>query len=207
MALSVALAIFWRMRGEVQLPRTVALDRDRYGSGLRHRRLGYLHAMQPHPCATATTSLSALAACRQRLVISYQTRAWFNGPWRGGPRTWLAGYSGLGGWGGGDVESEGPELAEVGADLEVAVGFAFVPVGAMSGQGAQQVIHAKIPYKGKNKPEPQKAANRARARLRAPGERANAQLKTWRILRKLRCCPWRAGQLAKAIHALEIHAA
>jgi hypothetical protein len=27
------------------------------------------------------------------------------------------------------------------------------------------------------------------------------------ILRKLRCCPWRAGQLAKAIHALEIHAA
>jgi hypothetical protein len=38
-------------------------------------------------------------------------------------------------------------------------------------------------------------------------ERANAQLKTWRILRKLRCCPWRAGQLAKAIHALEIHAA
>jgi hypothetical protein len=25
-----------------------------------------------------------------------------------------------------------------------------------------------------------------------------------RILRKLCCCPWRAGQLAKAIHALEI---
>jgi hypothetical protein len=32
-------------------------------------------------------------------------------------------------------------------------------------------------------------------------------LKNWRILRKLRCCPWRAGQLAKAIHALEINAA
>jgi hypothetical protein len=29
--------------------------------------------------------------------------------------------------------------------------------------------------------------------------------KNRRILRKLRCCPWRAGQLAKAIHALEIH--
>jgi hypothetical protein len=27
---------------------------------------------------------------------------------------------------------------------------------------------------------------------------ANAQLKSWRILRKLRCCPWRAGQLAKS---------
>ena len=49
----------------------------------------------------------------------------------------------------------------------------------------------------------QKAANRAHAQLRAPGERANAQLKTWRILRKLRCCPWRAGQLAKAIHVLQ----
>jgi hypothetical protein len=67
--------------------------------------------------------------------------------------------------------------------------------------------HAKIPYRGKGKPPSQKEANRAHARLRAPGERANAQLKTWRILRKLRCCPWRAGQLAKAIHALEIHAA
>jgi hypothetical protein len=33
------------------------------------------------------------------------------------------------------------------------------------------------------------------------------QLKTWRILRKLRCCPWRAGQLAKAIHALQIREA
>ena len=33
---------------------------------------------------------------------------------------------------------------------------------------------------------------------------ANAQLKTWRILRKVRCCPWRAGQLAKAIHVLQI---
>jgi hypothetical protein len=36
-----------------------------------------------------------------------------------------------------------------------------------------------------------------------PGERANAQLKTWRILRKLRCCLWRADQLAKAIHVLQ----
>ena len=61
------------------------------------------------------------------------------------------------------------------------------------------------PYRGRNKPASQKDANRAHARLRAPGERANAQLKTWRILRKLRCCPWRAGQLAKAIHVLQAH--
>lgn len=60
-----------------------------------------------------------------------------------------------------------------------------------------------IPYKGKGKPEPQKDANRSHARLRGPGERANAQLKNWRILRKLRCCPHRAGHLAKAIHVLQ----
>jgi hypothetical protein len=59
------------------------------------------------------------------------------------------------------------------------------------------------PYRGRNKPASQKNANRAHAQLRSPGERANAQLKTWYILRKLRCCPWRAGQLAKAIHVLQ----
>jgi DDE superfamily endonuclease/Helix-turn-helix of DDE superfamily endonuclease len=77
----------------------------------------------------------------------------------------------------------------------------------LADKGYQGAAHAKIPYRGKNKPESQKQANRAHARLRAPGERANAQLKTWRILRKLRCCPWRAGKLAKAIHALQIHGA
>ena len=61
----------------------------------------------------------------------------------------------------------------------------------------------RTPYRGRNKPASQQDANRAHARLRAPGERANAQLKSWRILRKLRCCPWRAGQLAKAIHVLQ----
>jgi DDE superfamily endonuclease len=59
------------------------------------------------------------------------------------------------------------------------------------------------PYRGRNKPASQKDANRAHAQLRSPGERANAQLKNWHILRKLRCCPWQAGQLAKAIHVLQ----
>jgi DDE superfamily endonuclease/Helix-turn-helix of DDE superfamily endonuclease len=77
----------------------------------------------------------------------------------------------------------------------------------LADKGYQGSTHAMIPYRGKNKPPSQKEANRAHAKLRAPGERANAQLKNWRILRKLRCCPWRAGQLAKAIHALETHAA
>ena len=63
--------------------------------------------------------------------------------------------------------------------------------------------HVLVPYRGRGKPPSQKAANSAHARLRAPGERANARLKTWHILRKLRCCPWRAGQIAKAIQLLQ----
>lgn len=59
--------------------------------------------------------------------------------------------------------------------------------------------HVRVPYKGRNKPASQKAANAAHAKVRRPGERANAQLKTWCILRKLRCCPLLAGQLVKAI--------
>ncbi|MFL6142183.1 MAG: transposase family protein [Labedaea sp.] len=63
--------------------------------------------------------------------------------------------------------------------------------------------HVITPYKGRGKPQSQKDANRAHARLRGPGERAHAQLKSWRVLRKLRCCPRRAGRLAKAIHVLQ----
>jgi hypothetical protein len=77
----------------------------------------------------------------------------------------------------------------------------------LADKGYQGSEHAKVPYKGKGKPESQKEANRAHAKLRGPGERANAQLKAWHILRKLRCCPWRAGQLAKAIHVLQLHEA
>ena len=74
----------------------------------------------------------------------------------------------------------------------------------LADKGDQGSTYARIPYRGRNKPESQKQANKAHAKLRAPGERANAQLKGWHILRKLRCCPWRAGQLAKAIHVLQI---
>jgi hypothetical protein len=78
---------------------------------------------------------------------------------------------------------------------------------ALADKGYQGSSWAKIPYKGRNKPESQKEANRAHAKLRAPGERANAQLKTWKILTKLRCCAWRAGKLAKAIHVLQVREA
>jgi hypothetical protein len=77
----------------------------------------------------------------------------------------------------------------------------------LADKGYQGSTWAKTPYKGKGKPESQKEANRAHAKLRGPGERANAQLKTWHILRKLRCRPWQAGQLAKAIHVLQLREA
>jgi hypothetical protein len=77
----------------------------------------------------------------------------------------------------------------------------------LADKGHQGSTWAKVPYKGKNRPEPQKEANRAHVKLRARGERANAQLKTWNILDKLRCCPWKAGRLAKAIHALQLREA
>jgi hypothetical protein len=45
----------------------------------------------------------------------------------------------------------------------------------LADNGYQGSAYAKIPYRGKNKPESQKEANHAHARLRAPGERANAR--------------------------------
>ena len=83
------------------------------------------------------------------------------------------------------------ELAAAGLDVLGGKGYI----------GAGEHVHT--PYRGRNKPASQNSANRAPTQLRSPGECANAQLKTWRILRKLRCCPWRAGQLAKAIHVLQ----
>ena len=62
---------------------------------------------------------------------------------------------------------------------------------------------ALTPYRGRDKPASQQEAHRAHAKRRSPGERAGAQLKTWRILRKLRCCPGKASQLAKVIHLLQ----
>ncbi|WP_372455395.1 transposase family protein [Nonomuraea ceibae] len=72
-------------------------------------------------------------------------------------------------------------------------------------QGAEGPV--RTPNKGKNKPASQKQANQAHAKLRGPGERANAQLKSWKILRKLRCSPSKAGHLCKAISVLQNHRA
>jgi hypothetical protein len=48
----------------------------------------------------------------------------------------------------------------------------------------------------------QKQVNTAHARIRGPGERGNAQLKSWRILRRIRCCPTRATILVNAVQVL-----
>lgn len=50
----------------------------------------------------------------------------------------------------------------------------------------------------------QKAVNTAHARRRAPGERVNAELKNWKILRKIRSSPNRAPDLIAAVHTLMI---
>jgi hypothetical protein len=48
----------------------------------------------------------------------------------------------------------------------------------------------------------QKAVNTAHARLRGPGERVNAELKNWKILRKIRSSPNRASELVAAVQTL-----
>ncbi|WP_233147850.1 transposase family protein [Pseudonocardia sp. Ae717_Ps2] len=49
--------------------------------------------------------------------------------------------------------------------------------------------------------------NAAHARHRDPGERVNAELKNWRILRKIRTSPNTAGQLIAAVQTLMIASA
>jgi hypothetical protein len=48
----------------------------------------------------------------------------------------------------------------------------------------------------------QKDVNTAHAKLRGPGERANAQLKSWKILRKIRSSPGSATTLVNAVQTL-----
>jgi hypothetical protein len=50
----------------------------------------------------------------------------------------------------------------------------------------------------------QKDVNAAHARRRGPGEQVNAELKNWRILRKIRYCPRRAAELVAAVQTLRI---
>ena len=48
----------------------------------------------------------------------------------------------------------------------------------------------------------QRAVDSAHARQRGPGERADAQFKSWKVLRRIRCCPLRATRLVQAVLVL-----
>jgi hypothetical protein len=48
----------------------------------------------------------------------------------------------------------------------------------------------------------QKEVNTAHARRRGPGERANAEIKNWKILRKIRSSPSQGTTLVKAVQTL-----
>jgi hypothetical protein len=59
-------------------------------------------------------------------------------------------------------------------------------------------------YGHRELPEHHQQYNRAHAHLRASGERAFAQLKSWRLLRRARCSTNRLGRIVRAVHTLLI---
>ncbi|MFG3287100.1 IS5 family transposase [Streptomyces sp. NPDC048111] len=71
-------------------------------------------------------------------------------------------------------------------------------------QGARRTI--RVPYRGRwsRLPAGKRAANSSHARIRAVGEQANATLKSWRLLRKLRCSTTRITDIVKAVLALHL---
>lgn len=73
-------------------------------------------------------------------------------------------------------------------------------------QGAGHVV--RVPYRRRwdKLSAGQKAVSRAHAKIRALGEQAMATLKTWRLLRKLRCSTTRITDLGKAVLTLELTA-
>lgn len=68
-------------------------------------------------------------------------------------------------------------------------------------QGAGATV--RTPYKNhREQPEHYQQFNRDHARLRAPGERTFAQMKSWRLLRRARCSTRRIGTVVQAVHTL-----
>ena len=97
-----------------------------------------------------------------------------------------------------------PDIWGVLAELEAA------GLITLADKGHQGSTYTKIPYRGKNKPESKKQANKAHVRLRSPGERANAQLKTCSRPGEFSVSSAAAPgacQLAKAIQVLQVREA
>ena len=71
-------------------------------------------------------------------------------------------------------------------------------------QGAGGTV--TVPYRGRwrSLSEGKRAVNRSHAKIRAVGEQANAILKGWRLLRKLRCSPNRTTALVQAVLSLHL---
>jgi hypothetical protein len=63
-----------------------------------------------------------------------------------------------------------------------------------------------VPYRGRREDlsEGQQAVNRSQAKIRALVEAAIATLKTWRLLRKLRCSTTRITSLVQAVLTLHL---
>lgn len=72
-------------------------------------------------------------------------------------------------------------------------------------QGAGGAV--RVPFRGWpcNLSAGQQAVNGAHARIRALGERAMATLKTWRLLRKLRCSTTRITGIVQAVLAIHLN--
>lgn len=58
------------------------------------------------------------------------------------------------------------------------------------------------PVKGRDLTESSTEFNRGHAQLQTQGKRAFACLKRWKLLRRVRCCPYKVTQRA-AIHVLQ----
>ncbi|MER6187670.1 transposase family protein [Streptomyces sp. NPDC001652] len=68
-------------------------------------------------------------------------------------------------------------------------------------QGAGATVRTPY-YHHSEQPAHYQQFNRDHARLRAPGERAFARLKSWRIMRRARCSTRRISRTVQAIHVL-----
>ncbi|WP_037675680.1 IS5/IS1182 family transposase [Streptomyces globisporus] len=68
-------------------------------------------------------------------------------------------------------------------------------------QGAGATVRTPY-YRHREQPAYYQQFNRDHARLRAPGERAFAQLKSWRLLRRARCSTRRISTIVRAVHTL-----
>ena len=77
----------------------------------------------------------------------------------------------------------------------------------LADKGYQGSTYAKIPYKGKNKPESQKQANKAHASCGHPASARTPSSRPGTSSASSAAARWRAGQLAKAIHVLQIREA